>query len=178
MNTPLKILKSVSTAKPLNVAPESHVRNKPGEVKMATGKTIEPSGVQIRPMGPMRFSLGVLISTTGIGMILSVALGMFQIRKFGGDMSLLIVGFVVLLGVMFLGGGFGVMATSSAGFDESEFDRLSSAGNLCAEYDSMLKDTLPFEDNDEAKATENGADDSSCTVLGPADPLIQSNADA
>ena len=160
MNTSLKIPKSSSTDKPLSVAPESHVRTKPGEVTMATGKSFESSGIQIRAMRPMRFSLGVLISTTGIGMILSVALGMFQIRKFGGDMSLLIVGFVVLLGVMFLGGGFGVMATSSAGFDESEFDRLSSAGNLCAEYDSMLQDTKQFEDSDEFNDAECGAGDS------------------
>lgn len=105
---------------------------------MAPSQNPEPSCGKVRAMRPMRFSIGAMISATGIGMILSVALGMFQIRKFGGDMSLLIVGFVVLLGVMFLGGGFGVMATSSAGFDESEFDRLSTAGNLCAEYDSMF----------------------------------------
>lgn len=178
MNTSLKIPKSSSTAKPLNLATESHVRTKPGEVTMATGKSFESSGINIRAMRPMRFSLGVLISTTGIGMILSVALGMFQIRKFGGDMSLLIVGFVVLLGVMFLGGGFGVMATSSAGFDESEFDRLSSAGNLCAEYNSMLNDAKQFEDSDDFKGTECGAGDSMFTDSGSTDPSNQSNADA
>lgn len=101
-------------------------------------RTSEKGAIRIRTMQPVRFAMGLMISAAGIGMILSVALGMFQIRKFGGDMSLLIVAFVVLLGVMFLGGGFGVMATSSAGFDESEFDRLSSAGNLSAEYDSMF----------------------------------------
>jgi hypothetical protein len=138
MNTSLKTSKSSSTTVALNVVPESELPVNPGEVTMATGKSPEPIRGHVRAMRPMRFSIGAMISATGIGMILSVAFGMFQIRKFGGDMSLLIVGFVVLLGVMFLGGGFGVMATSSAGFDESEFDRLSTAGNLCAEYDSMF----------------------------------------
>jgi hypothetical protein len=38
----------------------------------------------------------------------------------------------VLTGVILLGGGFGLMATASSGFDEQEFDRLARAGNISA----------------------------------------------
>lgn len=157
MNTTLKTsthssktlpLQNPSADLPVGVASDGPVK-----------RSAENSTLQIRAMRPVRFAMGAMISATGVGMILSVAFGMFQIRKFGGDMSLLIVGFVVLLGVMFLGGGFGVMATSSAGFDESEFDRLSIAGNLCTEYDSMFTATRIDEDDSPGVASNSNGED-------------------
>jgi hypothetical protein len=159
MNTTLKTSSHSSTTLPLQNPstgdlPDCMASNGPAE------RSKQNASLQIRAMRPLRFAMGAMISATGMGMILSVAFGMFQIRKFGGDMSLLIVGFVVLLGVMFLGGGFGVMATSSAGFDESEFDRLSTAGNLSAEYDSMFTATRVFEDDSPVAASASNGEDS------------------
>ncbi len=157
MNTTLKTSNNNLSAKPVQSPSGTSDYSVSVPNEGLTTRPAESSSLQIRSMRPIRFAMGAMVSATGIGMILSVAFGMFQIRKFGGDMSLLIVGFVVLLGVMFLGGGFGVMATSSAGFDESEFDRLSSAGNLSAEYDSMFTTSRIFEED--SPAVESSGDD-------------------
>lgn len=55
--------------------------------------------------------------------MLIVALGMLQgwVHK---DLSLAAIGLCMILGLMMLGGGFGVMATASGTFDDDEFDRL------------------------------------------------------
>lgn len=159
MNTTLKTSGKNTSAKPFQspLTTSDHSVSVPNDGLHE--RSAENSSLQIRAMRPVRFAMGAMISATGVGMILSVAFGMFQIRKFGGDMSLLIVGFVVLLGVMFLGGGFGVMATSSAGFDESEFDRLSIAGNLCTEYDSMFTATRIDEDDSPGVASISNGED-------------------
>ena len=49
---------------------------------------------------------------------------------------------------MLVGGGFGVMATSSSGFDEAEFDRLATAGNISAVSQSEPDDSDSSEDQD------------------------------
>lgn len=46
----------------------------------------------------------------------------------------------VLFGVIMLGGGFGVMVTASAGFDDEEFEQLLHVGNISAsEMDSYTQ---------------------------------------
>lgn len=57
---------------------------------------------------------------------------MLEVQQVGGEFALLIVAGSVLAGVTLLGGGFGLMATASSGFDEQEFDRLARAGNISA----------------------------------------------
>ena len=51
-------------------------------------------------------------------------------RDVVNDLSTTLIGISALSGVLLLGMGFGVMATSSSGFDEEEFDRLATAGNI------------------------------------------------
>jgi hypothetical protein len=67
-----------------------------------------------------------------MGMVLFVGVRMLEVQQVGGDFALLIVAGSVLTGVALLGGGFGLMATASSGFDEQEFDRLARAGNISA----------------------------------------------
>jgi hypothetical protein len=67
-----------------------------------------------------------------MGMVLFVGIRMLEVQQIGGNFALLVVAGCVLTGVMLLGGGFGLMATASSGFDEQEFDRLARAGNISA----------------------------------------------
>lgn len=81
---------------------------------------------------PVRFASGLLLSTTGMGMILLVGIQMLEVQQLAGNFALALVAFGVLTGVTLLGGGFGLMATASSGFDENEFDRLLKAGNIAS----------------------------------------------
>ncbi len=62
--------------------------------------------------------------------MLMVAAGTLQNLGINGRLSLPAVGLCMIVGLMLLGGGFGIMATSAATFDDHEFDRLMEAGNL------------------------------------------------
>lgn len=86
----------------------------------------------IRKFRAFRFTVGMLSTAGGAALILGVGFFVDEIRNAGGEFTLLLVGILALVGVMLLGGGFGVMATSSSGFDEEEFDRLATAGNISA----------------------------------------------
>ena len=86
----------------------------------------------IRKFNVFRFAAGMLSTAGGATLILGVGVFVDEIRDAGGDFTLALVGILALVGVMLLGGGFGVMATSSSGFDEEEFDRLATAGNISA----------------------------------------------
>lgn len=79
------------------------------------------------PMQVKRFLFGMLIAAGGIALMLIVAFGMLQgwVHK---DLSLAAIGLCMILGLMMLGGGFGVMATASGTFDDDEFDRLMAGG--------------------------------------------------
>lgn len=92
----------------------------------------QPASQPIRKFQPLRFAMGLLSTTSGMALILGVALRVFELRDISGDFAMPLNGICVLIGVMMLGGGFGVMATSSSGFDEDEFDRLATAGNISA----------------------------------------------
>ncbi len=81
---------------------------------------------------PVRFASGLLLSTTGMGIILVVGVQMVEVQQLAGNFALALVAISVLSGVTLLGGGFGLMATASSGFDESEFDRLMKAGNIAS----------------------------------------------
>lgn len=85
-----------------------------------------------RRMKPVRFAVGLLSTTIGMIIILLVGVRMLEIRQLGGSFALPLILIAVLSGVMLLGGGFGLMATASSGFDEQEFDRLMKAGNMAS----------------------------------------------
>ena len=72
-----------------------------------------------------RFVIGLLLSSIGISSILLVGINLVQISRARNELVLPLVGGSVVAGIMLLGGGFGLMATSAAGFDEEEFDRLA-----------------------------------------------------
>ncbi|MCA9060599.1 MAG: hypothetical protein KDA85_18940 [Planctomycetaceae bacterium] len=71
-----------------------------------------------------RFLAGLLLTTLGMATVLAVGIGLFELRQFGGDLVLLLVGLCVILGVMMLGGGFGLMATASQKDPEADFERM------------------------------------------------------
>lgn len=86
-----------------------------------------------------RFALGLVLSTIGVGTILMVAVGSLQQVGVRGQISMPIVGLCIIGGVMLLGGGFGLMATAAAGFDEDEFERLMIAGDARLNADEDLQ---------------------------------------
>lgn len=99
---------------------DAHVQ--PGNSDVATGRN------SARPMQKRRFLMGLVFSAAGIGLMLVVAAGAVQDAGFHGRLSLPVVGFCMIIGLMLLGGGFGVMATAAPTFDDNEFDRLVQAG--------------------------------------------------
>ena len=88
--------------------------------------------------------MGLVLSTTGIGLMLAVAVGTLQNAGMNGRLSLPAVGVCMIIGLILLGGGFGIMATAAPRFDDDEFDRLvsesddsdsdSDAGNPASVY--------------------------------------------
>ncbi len=93
---------------------------------------------------PLRFALGLLITTFGMSIILLIGVRMLDVQQLGGDFTLVLVAIGVLTGVMMLGGGFGLMATAASGFDDNEFDRLIDSGNISAvsNYTDTRNETL------------------------------------
>lgn len=75
-------------------------------------------GEPVRPLNRKRFMLGFLLAGCGIAIMLSVAVGALQTAGFNGGLSLPSVALCMVSGLMLLGGGFGIMATSSAQFDD------------------------------------------------------------
>ena len=102
-----------------------------------------------KKLRPLRFATGLCLTTFGMGMVLFVGIRMLEVQQIGGDFALLVVAGSVLTGVTLLGGGFGLMATASSGFDEQEFDRLARAGNISAVVMSAEK---PSRSDDELAA--------------------------
>ena len=96
-----------------------------------------------KKLRPLRFATGLCLTTFGMGMVLFVGVRMLEVQQVGGDFALLIVAGSVLTGVALLGGGFGLMATASSGFDEQEFDRLAHAGNISAVVMSTETKRIP-----------------------------------
>jgi hypothetical protein len=102
------------------------------QTEAATRETERHFVQQGRLFQPRRFAIGLLSTASGAALILGVGFRVVEMQDLGGGFTLPLVGVFVLTGVLLLGGGFGVMATSSSGFDEDEFDRLASAGNISA----------------------------------------------
>jgi hypothetical protein len=119
--------------------PETNCLESPGPEASAERKKLRP----------LRFATGLCLTTFGMGMVLFVGIRMLEVQQIGGNFALLVVAGSVLTGVMLLGGGFGLMATASSGFDEQEFDRLARAGNISAVVMSTEK---PGRNDDEMAA--------------------------
>jgi hypothetical protein len=82
------------------------------------------AGPSIRKFRLGRFVAGLLLSAGGMIIILLIAVSLTSVRHLSSDVALPVVALAVIFGVMCLGGGFGLMATASSGYDEQEFDRL------------------------------------------------------
>ncbi|MDG1893919.1 MAG: hypothetical protein P8J37_03325 [Fuerstiella sp.] len=110
-----------------------------------------------RPMRKCRFLTGLTLSTCGVATMLMVAAGTLQNHGINGRLSLPAVGLCMIVGLMLLGGGFGIMATSAATFDDQEFDRLMEAGNLpdSPPLDSSCNFELTDHVNDDVCVTDN-----------------------
>ena len=103
-------------------APETYFQESP----------VPETSAERKKLRPLRFATGLCLTTFGMGLVLFVGIRMLEVQQIGGDFALLVVAGSVLTGVTLLGGGFGLMATASSGFDEQEFDRLAHAGNISA----------------------------------------------
>lgn len=103
------------------IAVSSETRTHVSQARHATTALPEKAP---RGMRKLRFVFGMLLTGSGIALILSVAAGAVQAFGVTGRLSLPAVGLCMIVGVMLLGGGFGVMATSAATFENDEFERL------------------------------------------------------
>ena len=101
-----------------------------------------------RPLKPLRFAVGMLLTGCGMAMILLIGIRLIEVRLTGGDLVMPLVVVGVLTGVILLGSGFALMASSSSGFDEDEFDRLAEAGNISA-FETLDDNSSPSQDTDE-----------------------------
>lgn len=110
-----------------------------------------------RPMRKVRFLTGLVLSTCGVATMLMVAAGTLQNLGVNGRLSLPIVALCMIVGLMLLGGGFGIMATSAATFDDQEFDRLMEAGNL--PVSTPLDSSCDIETNHSNNADEQASVD-------------------
>jgi hypothetical protein len=128
-----------------------NVYSNSGRKKMKTNT--QPAA---RPMKKCRFLAGLILSTCGVATMLMVAAGTLQNLGINGRMSLPAVGLCMIVGLMLLGGGFGIMATSAATFDDHEFDRLMESGNLPlpTPLDSSCHFELPDSDNVDEQSKE------------------------
>ncbi|MDA1232102.1 MAG: hypothetical protein O2856_15115 [Planctomycetota bacterium] len=107
-----------------------------------------PARKLIRQFQPLRFAIGLTCTASGVALILGIGLRIIEIQNFSSDVSTPLIAICVLTGVMLLGGGFGVMTTSSSGFDDAEFDRLAVAGNISAVDRSDPEGPAPFGNQD------------------------------
>ncbi len=107
---------------------------KPGQTTVAV---VIPPPSAIKTLNKGRFATGLLLSSSGVGLLLFVAVGMLQQFGLNGWFSLPIVAITAIGGIMMLGGGFGLMATAAPSLDDGEFERLMEAGNIsdvCQEH--------------------------------------------
>jgi hypothetical protein len=102
----------------------------------------------VKQFQPLRFAVGLCCTSSGVALILGVGLRVVEMHDVSNYFAMPLVAVCILAGVMLLGGGFGVMATSSSGFDEAEFDRLATAGNISAARQSDHGDENTAENQD------------------------------
>lgn len=104
----------------------------PRRVQKAAPPSVEPPLVSTPTIDKGRFAFGMLLSAAGIATLLFIAAGALQQSGIAEQFSMPVVACTAILAIMMLGGGFGLMATAAAGFDDGEFERLMEAGNISA----------------------------------------------
>ena len=113
-----------------------------------------------------RFLMGMLTSAVGVTTMLVVAFGVFQGWGMDERLSLPVIAISMILGLMLLGGGFGVMATSAGTFDDDEFERLMAGEQRRFDEEGnatlpKLTSDLPVEDGRE-RSTQSTSASLSC----------------
>lgn len=126
-----------------------------------------PQAAKRTRRGP--FLLGMASSATGIGIVLCIAFGLVQLRRFAGDLSTLLLSSLMIFSVLLIGSGFGMMVLSAAVFDHQEFDRLAQAGHITAMDSCALSAAVPPEsaDRDFPTAAETLTSTSNANVSSP-----------
>ena len=95
------------------------------------------SGGVRRPLQILPFLRGFFISGGGLGLMMLVVVGVLRDIGVDGSLSLPVVAICMVMGLMMLGGGFGIMATAAPRFDDGEFDRLLSGADSSSGPDSV-----------------------------------------
>jgi|GEM_PF-4582529 len=126
----------------------------PPRTQTGVPPAVIPPPNAIRAMDKGRFASGLLLSSVGIGCLLMIAVGTLQQSDIAERFSMPIVACAAIMGIMMLGGGFGLMATAAAGFDDREFDRLLEAGNISAAETSERFSRQPEQTTDVAEAAK------------------------
>lgn len=130
---PVDALMESSTFDNSVVTPSSRIDDESVSALMEPLTTTDHrASVPRRKFRPLRFMVGLTLTTAGVSLILWIAIRMLDVHYLGGRFALALVAIVVMSSVMMLGGGFGLMATAAAGFDDHEFDRLIRSGNISA----------------------------------------------
>lgn len=78
----------------------------------------------------MRFSLGLVLTGLGVATIVAVGLNSISVQQVGSEVALPAIALVVLSGIMLLGGGFGLMATSASGLSPEAFPSMFAAESI------------------------------------------------
>jgi hypothetical protein len=102
------------------------------ETQLTSPPVVIPPSNPMLVMDKARFACGLLLSSAGIGCLLIIAIGALQQADLVERFSMPIVAGAAMMGIMMLGGGFGLMATAAAGLDDGEFEWLLEAGNISA----------------------------------------------
>ncbi len=119
----------------------------PGYENTITMTVSQQGSASVRKFKPARFAMGLLCTTCGMAMILGIGIRVIEMRQLGDDLAMPVVAVCVIIGIVLLCGGFGIMTTSSSGFDEAEFDRLAAAGNISA-VSNARRDDIAHGEND------------------------------
>jgi hypothetical protein len=134
---------------------ESNIQSVVKEITPAKDAEIVETTVDSQPPREFRvgrFIVGLLLAGIGMATILMVGVSLLYVRGLDPEIAMPTVALSVVLGVMFVGGGFGLMATASSGIDEQEFSRLMRGESLPSDpiNDPMFgyaQDSSQFSDN-------------------------------
>ena len=104
----------------------------PPKTQLAIPPAEIPPPMAGQAMDKGRFAFGLLLSSAGVAVMMTIAGGLLYDSGIAERFSLPIVAGAAIMGIMLLGGGFGLMATAAGSMDDGEFERLMEAGNISA----------------------------------------------
>jgi hypothetical protein len=119
----------------------SQSQSESGDAALKDTEEQTPARIR-RKFRPLRFIVGLTLTTISVSLILWVAIRVIDVHQLGGRFALALVAIVVMSSVMMLGAGFGLMATAAADFDDSEFERLIRSGKISS-AEVMMADAPP-----------------------------------